>query len=120
MKVWKLISGILSIVLFMFVIFQSCIVGISNALEENNEVGGSGGVILGLFMLSAGIVSIATHKKDGIGGDIGAAVLFFIAAFFGAALAGGYSDLYVWAGWCVICAVLSIINIIRKSIKNNK
>ena len=33
MKVWKLVSGILSIILFVFVSFQSCAAGVSNALE---------------------------------------------------------------------------------------
>lgn len=30
MKVWKLVSGILSIILFVFVSFQSCAAGVSN------------------------------------------------------------------------------------------
>ena len=34
MKVWKLVSGILSIILFVFVSFQSCAAGVSNALES--------------------------------------------------------------------------------------
>ena len=35
MKTWKLVSGIISIVLFAFVMFQSCAAGISNSLAEN-------------------------------------------------------------------------------------
>ena len=38
MKVWKLVSGILSMVLFILVAFQSCAAGVSNALENNGEV----------------------------------------------------------------------------------
>lgn len=34
MKVWKLVSGILSIVLFVFVTFQSCAAGVANTLSE--------------------------------------------------------------------------------------
>ena len=41
MKTWKLVSGIISIVLFAFVMFQSCAAGISNSLAENGESGGS-------------------------------------------------------------------------------
>lgn len=41
MKTWKLVSGILSIILFVFVSFQSCAAGISNTLEANGEAGGS-------------------------------------------------------------------------------
>ena len=38
MKVWRLVSGILSIILCVLVAFQSCAAGLSNALEENGEV----------------------------------------------------------------------------------
>ena len=38
MKTWKLVSGILSIVLFVLVTFQSCAAGLSNALQENGEI----------------------------------------------------------------------------------
>jgi hypothetical protein len=43
MKNWKLVSGILSIVLCVFVLFQSCAAGTYNALEANGEVSGSAG-----------------------------------------------------------------------------
>ena len=46
MKVWKLVSGILSMVLFILVAFQSCAAGVSNALENNGEVSGSAGLIV--------------------------------------------------------------------------
>ena len=49
MKIWKLVSGILSIVLVLFVLFQSCAAGLGNALEANGEVGGSAGVLLAIF-----------------------------------------------------------------------
>lgn len=60
MKVWKLVSGILSIILFVFVSFQSCAAGVSNALEANGEASGSAGIIVAILMLAGGIVSIAT------------------------------------------------------------
>ena len=62
MKVWKLVSGILSIILFVFVSFQSCAAGVSNALEANGEASGSAGIIVAILMLAGGIVSIATRK----------------------------------------------------------
>ena len=46
MKTWKLVSGILSIILFVFVSFQSCAAGISNTLEANGEAGGSAGIAM--------------------------------------------------------------------------
>ena len=70
MKVWKLVSGILSIILFVFVSFQSCAAGVSNALEANGEASGSAGIIVAILMLAGGIVSIATRKSLGKGGTI--------------------------------------------------
>ena len=63
MRVWKLVSGILSIILFAVVMFQSCAAGVVNALEDNGGISGSVGVIVGILMLAGGIVSIATRKR---------------------------------------------------------
>lgn len=113
MKVWKLVSGILSIVLFVFVTFQSCAAGLSNALAENGESSGSGGIIVAILMLSGGIVSIVTRKSDKKGGNIALIVLFGIAALVGFALAGSFTDLNVWAGWCLINAIIAVIAIVK-------
>ena len=113
MKTWKLVSGILSIVLCMFVLFQSCAAGLGNALAENGEVGGSAGVIVAIMLLAGGIVSIATRKSTGKGGNIALIVLNAIGAVFGFALAGSYSDLKIWAAWCLICAVLAVVAIVK-------
>ena len=108
MKVWKLVSGILSIVLFVLVSLQSCVAGLGNALAENGESGGSAGIVLSILMLAGGIVSIAT-RKGGKGGNIALIVLFGLAAIIGFAMAGSYSDLNIWAGWCAVNAVLASI-----------
>ena len=62
MKTWKLVSGILSIVLFFMVAFQSCAAGLGNALAENGEVSGSAGIIVAIMLLVGGIVSIVTRN----------------------------------------------------------
>lgn len=118
MKVWKLVSGILSIVLFIIVMFQSCAAGLSNALEANGESGGSAGVIVAIMMLAGGIVSIAT-RKGGKGGNIALIVLFGIGALTGFALAGSYADLKIWAAWCLINVILAIVALITGG-KNKK
>ncbi len=112
MKIWKLVSGILSIVLFVFVTFQSCAAGLSNALEENGEVSGSAGIMVAVFMLAGGIVSIATRKSEKKGGNIALIILFGLAAVLGFANYGSYSDLAIWSGWCLINAVLAVVAII--------
>ena len=112
MKTWKLVSGILSIVLFALVAFQSCAAGMANTLEENGEAGGSAGIIVAVMLLAGGIVSIAT-RKGGKGGNIALIVLYGIGALLGFMLAGSYTDLNIWAAWCLICAVLAIVALVK-------
>ena len=113
MKVWKLVSGILSIVLFLIVSFQSCAAGISNTLSDNGEVGGSAGVLVAIFLLAGGIVSIATRNSKGKGGNIALIILFGLATIIGLALAGSYLDLKIWVAWCAINVVLAIIALVK-------
>ena len=116
MKVWKLVSGILSIILSVFVLFQSGAAGLANALEANGEVSGSAGVLVAVFLLAGGIVSIAT-RKGGKGGSLAVFIIFLLAALIGFTMAGSYKDLQLWAGWCMICSVLSFISLIGKKAK---
>ena len=112
MKVWKLVSGILSMVLFVLVAFQSCAAGVSNALEANGEVSGSAGIIVAILMLAGGIVSVVTRKSEKKGGNIALIILFGLAALIGFTNYGSYSDLAIWSGWCLINAILAIVAII--------
>lgn len=114
MKTWKLVSGILSMVLFVLVSFQSCVAGLGNAISENGESSGSGGILLAILMLSGGIVSVVTRKSEGKGGNIALIVLFGLASLFGFTMAGSFSDLNIWAGWCLINVILSVIAIIKR------
>lgn len=114
MKVWKLVSGILSIILFVLVTFQSCAVGVANSLEENNEVSGTAGLFVAILMLAGGIVSIATRKAKGKGGNIALIILFGLAALIGFTSYGSYSDLLIWSVWCAINVVLAIVAMITK------
>ena len=112
MKVWKLVSGILSMILFALVTLQSCAAGVANALEENGEVSGSAGLLVAVLMLAGGIVSVATRKSTKKGGNIALIVLFGLAALIGFANYGSYSDLAIWSGWCLINAVLAVVALI--------
>ena len=115
MKTWKLVAGILSIILSVFVFFQSVLVGTANTMSANGEVGGSAGVFVSIFMLAGGIVSIAVRNSQKNGGNIAVVILFLLASFLGIGLAGSFSDLNVWAGWCLINAVLAIISIYKQN-----
>lgn len=113
MKTWKLVSGILSIILFLIVSVQSCAAGVVNAIEENGQSSGSAGIIVAIMLLSGGIVSIATRKSTGKGGNIALIVLFGIAALVGFTMAGNYSDLVIWAIWCLVNAALAVVALVK-------
>lgn len=112
MKTWKLISGILSIILFVVVTFQSCAAGVVNALEENGGTSGSIGVLVAILMLAGGIVSVASRKSVKKGGNIALVILFGLAALMGFAGYGNYSDLIIWSVWCLINAILAVVALI--------
>ena len=64
-------------------------------------------------MVAGGIVSIVTRKGNKAG-DIAIIVLLGIAALLGYTMGGIYVDLIVWSTWCVACAVVAIISLLRK------
>lgn len=118
MKTWKLVSGIISIILSVFVVFQSMMAGLANALEESGQVSGSAGLIVSICMLCGGIVSIVSRKNNSKGTNIALLILFSLATLTGFVLAENYSDLYrFWSAWCLINAVLAFISL-RKGIRN--
>ena len=119
MKIWKLVAGILSIVLFALVSLQSCAAGISNALEANGEMSGTSGIMVAILMLAGGIVSIATRKTAGKGGNIALIILFGLAALIGFTGYGSYSDLAIWSGWCLLNAVFALIALIKSGKASN-
>lgn len=112
-KTIRLIVGIISIVLSVVVLFQSCAVGVGNSLSENGETGGSGGAILAIVMLISGIISIAARSTKG--GTITAVVFFALGAIVAFANAGSYSDLKVWAVIAIIFAVLLCVSLKMKA-----
>lgn len=112
MKTARLVTGIISIVLSVLVLFQSCAAGAVNTLEQNGEVGGSGGFVVALMLLASGIVAVAT-RKGSKGGSIACAVMYGIGALLGFTMAGSYGDLYIWAGLCLILCVMHIVSVVK-------
>lgn len=119
MKTAKLVLVILSIVLCAFVLFQSCAAGAANALSENGEVSGSGGLLVAILMLAGGIVMIATRKSTGIGGSVAGVVLYGLASLIGFMTAGSFSDLYIWSTFCVILVILNLVAAVKLKKSSN-
>ena len=118
MKTTKLVIGIISMVLFVLVSFQSCAAGLGNALSDNGEVSGTAGMLLAFCMLIAGIVGVATRKSKG--GGIVAGVFYLFGGLLGIANYGSFSDLAIWAVLCFIFGAIFIIGSVRMKKENPK
>ena len=114
MKGTKLTLGILSLVMSAFILFQSCAAGLSNALEENEEVGGSAGVILALLLIASGILAIVYRSKVSKGLYVAGGLNIF-GGLIGISMAGSYGDLTIWGVVAIIFGICYIIiNIMGK------
>lgn len=114
----KKVIGIISIVLFVLVAFQSCAAGVGNAISNTKEVSGSAGFLLAICMLIAGIVSIISNKNKGM--TIAAIVFYAIGGVIGLANVGHFKDLQIWSILTLIFAALFIFHIIRYKDYYNK
>jgi Ca2+/Na+ antiporter len=119
MKTWKLVSGILSIILFVIVTFQSCAAGVVNTVEGNGDVSGTAGMLVAILMLTGGIVSIATRKSKKNGGNIALIILFGLATIVGYSNYGIFTNLIFWSTWCLINAFFAVLALFTKKKKKN-
>lgn len=113
MKTWKLVSGILSIVFFPLISLQSCAAGFVDAVEAEGGSSGASGTFVAMFMLAGGIVSIATRKSEKKGGNIALIILFGLGALLGFSAEGAFGDLVIWSSWCLLAAVLALVDNIK-------
>lgn len=112
MKIWKLVSGIISCVVFIIITFQSCATGVVNALDDNSsDTSAGGGIILAFVLLVAGLTSACAWKSTSRGVDIALIILFGLAASAGFANLGVFTDLEVWSWWAAICAGMAFISL---------
>lgn len=107
----KKVIGVVGIVLFLLVVLQSCVAGIGNALTDNDEISGTAGLMLAIFMLIAGIISIMSRESKGM--TITAIVFYVIGGLIGIANAGSYKDLNIWGGLNLLFAALLIFHLIK-------
>lgn len=105
----RLVIGILSMVLCLFILFQSCAAGLSNAIEENGATSGSAGAVVAILMLAAGIVGVVTRNSPKRNGAIVTAVLYLIGTAMAVGQGATYPDLPIWGG---IAAAFSIVYIV--------
>lgn len=104
MRTAKLVIGIISIVLFFIIMFQSCAAGFLDAVKKDGSVSGFAGAVTGFCMLIAGIVGIAT--RDSKGGGITAGIFYLLGGLIGFSSAGRFADLNIWAGIAILFAII--------------
>ena len=111
MKVWRLFSGTVSIVLFFFILVQSAAMGmlngITNILTGSELNNGLAGIAMAFLLLIAGIISTALWSDDSKVGDVALAILFWAAAAWGANHLKGFGDMRLYTLWAFICSVIS-------------
>lgn len=112
-SVGRLVIGIISIVLFMLITFQSCAVGVGNTIMENGETSGTSGFFTAIFMLTAGIVGICTRNARGKTGPIVTTVLYWLAALMTVGEGESYGDLPIWGALSFIFGVVFLIAAIK-------
>ena len=111
MKTAKLVIGIISIVLFFLIMFQSCAAGIGNALAENGEVSGTAGSFLAFCMLIAGIVGVAGRNSKGATYTAGG--FYLLGGIIGISNVGSFADLMIWSVLSFIFAAVFILSGIK-------
>ena len=110
MKIWKLVSGIFSIVFFVFIKEQVRFVSVVNAWENNrNDTSDVAGVVVAFLILIAGLFSAIMYKSTHKGGFVLLSILYGLAALFGYSHLGTFGDLVVWSSWALCCSMASII-----------
>ncbi|HCL04226.1 MAG TPA: hypothetical protein DHW61_17770 [Lachnoclostridium phytofermentans] len=118
MKTARLVIGIISMVLFAFVSFQSCAAGVGNALVNNGESSGSAGMLIAFCFLIAGIVGVATRNK-GKGGAMTAGGFYALGGIIGLTTSSTlYGDLKVWAIVSLIFAAVFIFGALKQKTEN--
>ncbi len=107
MKTARLCIGIVSMVLFIIIMFQSCAVGIGEALSGDEGGGFSSGVFVAFLMLIAGIVGVCTRKSTA--GAYITAIFYVIAGIIGVCSIGSiFADLVIWGIFSFIFAGSSL------------
>lgn len=115
----KKVIGIISIVLFAVIIFQSCAVGVANTLQDSKEVSGTAGFMLALCMLIGGIIALVSKLSKGM--TITSLVFYTIGGVVGIANVGKFADLKIWSILSFIFAALLLFDLIKNKAKyNNK
>jgi uncharacterized membrane protein len=114
MKIAKLIIGILSCLMFLLIIVQSCTVYAANSMDlaaKRPDYDYSINNFIAVCILIAGIVGMATRSSKG--GGITAGVFYAIGGLVGIGSIASFDDLQIWPVLSLIFAVVFILGSIH-------
>jgi len=106
-KTTRMVIGIISLVLTLIILFQSCAAGVVNTIENNGDVGGSAGFLLSICMIVGGILGVVCRKQKV--GSIVAGCFYAFGGLVGLPNSSTYKDLIVWSVISIIFAAVFII-----------
>lgn len=109
----RLTIGIISIILFFLVSFQSCAAGFSNAMQNNNATSGSSGIFLAFCLLISGIVGICTRNSKSKIGPIITCIFYLLGALLTVGTGSTYGDLPIWGGLSFIFGIVFAISAVK-------
>ena len=108
MKTARLCISIISMVLFLVIMFQSCAAGIGEALTGDDGGGASSGMFVAFLMLIAGIVGICTRKS--VVGAYVTAGFYALGGIVGISSIGSiFGDLVIWGVVSLIFAAVFVL-----------
>ncbi len=100
MRIWKIISGVLSIAAGLLTAYQSYFVS-----PPDNALLPAAGLAAAALLFIAGIIAIASSRGS-MGADIVLISLYGVGALVGFTLTG----LLLISLWCLLCAVLALVS----------
>jgi len=107
MRTWKLVSGILSLILAVYGMFVGTfLIGLANARAGEVIINNTGSYILFLALFACGIVSIQKRSVESIPVDI----VIIVLALIGAVSAITLKILIIWVVWCVVVAAAALLD----------
>lgn len=104
----KLVLGIISLVMFLFVGFQSCSVGLLASLGQSSDLGGSAGALLSIVLLVCGILGIAGRYNRNI--TLTAGILYIVGGVLALPNAQIYKDLIFWGIVAIAFGVVFLLS----------
>ena len=107
MSIWKIISGIFSIVLSLFIAIQTLLPKMFSVFLLNGEISVVFSIAVATLIFVCGIVAIITRDSVSNSGNVILIILYSISTSAEYFLADNYNGPMIIATWCLLCAVVS-------------